>query len=335
MTMVPTQSPSNSKQHRYGGCGGYSISESLGLMSRLEGYDSGSEACRRSDPVIDDPMAEDESRTESVNEAGSSSKDVQDERDEGWLQLGLGGHTSSHESKLDREDRRTERGRLVELDLLPPPGSTQLIRPIPPEFRAPRPVSNLLGSSSYNSSVFLQQARSRPAMFPLHQEINWAFRPVPQSVAVGSSSSSSSSSFLLGPYLTQPFGAHVGVGVAGASSDFRVIDPPPRPHSGIWFMLQASQHQAIKPFLPQIPKSYMRIKDGRMTIRLLMKYLVNKLSLDSESEIEITCKGQKLVPLLTLQHVRDNIWSPRNAVTLLANSSTTDHVMVLQYSRSA
>lgn len=31
--------------------------------------------------------------------------------------------------------------------------------------------------------------------------------------------------------------------VAGPSSSFRVIDPPRRPHSGIWFLLQASQTQ--------------------------------------------------------------------------------------------
>ncbi|KAL5082753.1 hypothetical protein RYX36_011174, partial [Vicia faba] len=40
-----------------------------------------------------------------------------------------------------------------------------------------------------------------------------------------------------------------------------------------------------EPFLPQIPKNYLRIKDGRMTVRLLMKYLVNKLKLENESEI--------------------------------------------------
>ncbi|KAG6490667.1 hypothetical protein ZIOFF_051977 [Zingiber officinale] len=38
------------------------------------------------------------------------------------------------------------------------------------------------------------------------------------------------------------------------------------------------------PLLPQIPRSYLRIKDGRMTIRLLIKYLVNKLGLEDESE---------------------------------------------------
>nr|DAD42246.1 TPA_asm: hypothetical protein HUJ06_000476 [Nelumbo nucifera] len=47
----------------------------------------------------------------------------------------------------------------------------------------------------------------------------------------------------------------------------------------------ATQCGTREPFLPQIPKSYLRIKDGRMTVRLLMKYLVNKLKLENESDV--------------------------------------------------
>ncbi|KAG2320745.1 hypothetical protein Bca52824_013958 [Brassica carinata] len=35
----------------------------------------------------------------------------------------------------------------------------------------------------------------------------------------------------------------VGEGGAGPSYEFRVLDPPKRPHSGLWFLLQASQYQ--------------------------------------------------------------------------------------------
>ncbi|XP_071929636.1 protein LAX PANICLE 2-like [Coffea arabica] len=100
-------------------------------------------------------------------------------------------------------------------------------------------------------------------------------------------------------------------------------------------MLQAQQNQAKEPFLPQISKSFLRIKDGGMTIRLVIKYLVNKLKLESESEVEIRCRGQQVLPFLTLQHVRDSIWSPSDVVTLLPDSSPTDHLMVLHYGRSA
>ncbi|KAJ9563934.1 hypothetical protein OSB04_009094 [Centaurea solstitialis] len=69
--------------------------------------------------------------------------------------------------------------------------------------------------------------------------------------------------------------------------DMRVVDPPPRPHSGLWFMLQPSLNQTKEPYLPQLPKSYLRIRDGRTsTVGLLIKYLVNKLRLDSEFELD-------------------------------------------------
>ncbi|KAE9604968.1 hypothetical protein Lal_00036855 [Lupinus albus] len=198
-----------------------------------------------------------------------------------------------------------------------------------------------------------------------HEMLNWQFHPLPHSMSIMPSSSSSSSvttssssyslqssSSLrpfspLGSYYPTPFhhfpsssSSSSGFDhVAGPSSDIttvKVVDPPRRPHSGIWFMLQASQNQAKEPFLPQIPKSYLRIKDGKMTVRLLLKYLVSKLRLEKESEIEIRCRGQELLPFLTLQHVRDNIWTLRDTTrTLLSDSSSTiDHVMVLHYGRT-
>ncbi|XP_072950397.1 uncharacterized protein [Typha angustifolia] len=119
-------------------------------------------------------------------------------------------------------------------------------------------------------------------------------------------------------------------------ADVRVVIPPPRPQTGVWFVLQAAQIQGRKPFLPQIPKNYLRIKDGRLTVRLLIKYLVNKLGLEDESQVELTCKGQLLLPFLTLQHVRDSIWSSTEAVASLPDSSAAaDHVMTLHYGRSA
>ncbi|ONK77915.1 uncharacterized protein A4U43_C02F12240 [Asparagus officinalis] len=103
---------------------------------------------------------------------------------------------------------------------------------------------------------------------------------------------------------------------------------------GVWFLLKAAENQVREPFLPQIPKSFIRIKDGRMTVRLLMKYLVKKLGLDDESEVQITCRGQPLLPFFTLQHVRDHIWCLSGAVAFLPDSPSTDHVMTLQYGRS-
>ncbi|EPS66006.1 hypothetical protein M569_08772, partial [Genlisea aurea] len=71
-----------------------------------------------------------------------------------------------------------------------------------------------------------------------------------------------------------------------AGVDFRVVQPPRRPHSGIWFMLLASENQEKEPSaLPQIPKRFLRIKDGRMRIGVVLKYLGMKLKLGSESEV--------------------------------------------------
>ncbi|KAL4363865.1 hypothetical protein GQ457_04G006050 [Hibiscus cannabinus] len=359
MTMVPAGN--FSKRHHllphggfYGYCGGGS---SFGLMSRVDhGYDFHTEACLGIGSDLGaNPMAEDESRTNSLNEAGSNSKDnshqeLELERNEGWLQLGIGGQaqaTRCDRNKHDQDDPTARRQGLVELDLLPGGGSLQQARPPAPifhmpEFRAPPRPPPLM--HSFNASLFFQhQQQGSSSMFPYHYQeelsSSSSFRPIHQNIALiaaaPSASSSSSSSLLpFGSYFARPFQVQSEMDVAGPSLDVRIIDPPRRPNSGIWFVLQASQNQTKEPFLPQIPKSYLRIKDGKMTVRLLMKYLVNKLRLDSESEVEITCRGQQLQPSLTLQQVRDQIWSSRDAVALLPHTSTADHLMVLHYGRN-
>lgn len=422
---------------------------SYGLMSRLEeGYGCSSEAeestpppppsgpapClltlgSSSDPVLVSRqifMAEqqpDESiRTDqsTVNQAAGSSNSLKDaprdqddrgddDHDQGWLRLSIGGLTAAtprndsddhddtdnkqqqqqQQGEEDEDDGRPQpqvlslghlrsspggRGGMVELDLLPPAGSSMstastspqqlrsYIAPFnsmfhiggPAEFRAPPPpppprpplTANYLINTP--SPLFLQHPGRggtislTSSSSPPHQEItNWpANSRVVSSTTLHTCSSSSPSLVVQppGPYFPRPFHLHAGIGAATARPagiDFRVVDPPRRPHSGIWFMLQAQQNQAKEPFLPQISKSFLRIKDGGMTIRLVIKYLVNKLKLESESEVEIRCRGQQVLPFLTLQHVRDSIWSPSDVVTLLPDSSPTDHLMVLHYGRSA
>ncbi|KAG9144571.1 hypothetical protein Leryth_010789 [Lithospermum erythrorhizon] len=349
------------------------------------GYDCSSEAAYcligRSDlgfinPII---MAEDESRNESVNEAASStSKDnnvmiIQDQENnnnnnndnsnEEWLQLSIGGRSMNQE----KQEHHHQRDELVELNLLPgSSSSSERERLLNQRYhsmatRATTPSTHY----GYDTPLFLQHQMGVTSTFlpPLaphphphsQQEINWIYRPMnfsrppPLGIASSSSSPSPSSSFLMHsarpPFQHGPPPSLPSMSSGGPDMNFRVINPPRRPHSGIWFMLQASQNQAKEPFLPQIPKSYLRIKDGRMTIRLVMKYLVNKLRLENESMVEVTCRGQQLLPFLTLQHVRDSIWNQRNnnnnnnvaitmTTTLLPESSTTDHIMVLHYARS-
>lgn len=145
------------------------------------------------------------------------------------------------------------------------------------------------------------------------------------------------------PQLLLPFGHRglygPGSPAAGPSvfDTTRVVLPPPAATAtaGVWFVFQAAPHQGREPFLPQIPRSYLRIKDGRVTVRLLIKYLANKLGLEDESEVEITCRGRPLLPFMTLQHVRDSIWCQRDAVStsVAPDTSTANHIMVLQYGR--
>ncbi|XP_042470355.1 protein LAX PANICLE 2-like [Zingiber officinale] len=128
----------------------------------------------------------------------------------------------------------------------------------------------------------------------------------------------------------------------GPSSSSKAVEPPMRVVSparspaGLWFMLQVDRTRGDqRPPLPQIAKSYLRIRDGGMTVRLLMKYIVNKLRLnvEEEAEVEITCRNQVLHPSSTLQYVRDNIWRAREAVLILPDSPNIDHVMRLLYRR--
>uniref|UniRef100_A0A3Q7E9V3 Uncharacterized protein n=1 Tax=Solanum lycopersicum TaxID=4081 RepID=A0A3Q7E9V3_SOLLC len=299
------------------------------LMTRLDAEDDDEYYVQRdnsyvlgSDLAI---MAEDESRTGSINETGLSSKDnnndntnnknhkeeEEDEEEKGWLQLSIGGRTYMPTSNKPEENSRRSTGGsgLVELDLLPTVSSQQGKPTVHiNEFRAPPSLSTP------------RRYQQQPMTAPIQQNMNLSLV-------------SSGSHFGPGPF-------PVLGGVPGPSSiDFRVVHPPRRPHSGLWFSLQSSLNQTKEPFLPQISKSYLRIKDGRMTIRLVLKYLVNKLQLENESEIEITCRGQQLQPFLTLQHVRDHIWSTTtnaadNILTLLP-SETSNHVMVLHYARTS
>ncbi|XP_048625190.1 putative uncharacterized protein DDB_G0289963 isoform X2 [Brassica napus] len=295
-------------------------------------------------------------------------------RQEGWLRLSTG-HEDDVKPDLDNKHQTNQtagRDSFLELNLYSG-GSNR-------EERVGVPLM---------SSIFHHQHEPggmmiNPLMFPTRadQETigSWAaaaFRTpfVPQNLTQPPSSSTSLMMPFIGPYFGRSSFQHQLIGnsnnnnnnpdvVAGPSSSFRVIDPPRRPHSGIWFLLQASQNQTREPFLPQIPKSCLRIKDGKMTVRILMKYLVNKLRLEHETQangeaqtnpqgevqltdrlslrVEIRCRGQELEPVLTLQHVRDTIWRgsrdnssvSQNLITLLPNSSTSDHLMVLHYGRT-
>ncbi|XP_077236323.1 E3 ubiquitin protein ligase DRIP2-like [Tasmannia lanceolata] len=109
----------------------------------------------------------------------------------------------------------------------------------------------------------------------------------------------------------------------------------------VWFALLASKDQNGQTY-PQIPKCYIRTKDGTVTVSYIKRYLVQKLNLKDESEVEVMCCGQTLVSSATLNSLFD-IWvlhaakpdwvSPWHMQKCQINSSTHNFVMVLTYRR--
>jgi E3 ubiquitin-protein ligase DRIP len=79
--------------------------------------------------------------------------------------------------------------------------------------------------------------------------------------------------------------------------------------NGIWFHLESGDVQANEDALPALSSPYVRIKDGKLPVYQVKKYLVQKLAhkVKTEMEVEITCRGQPVVSSLPLESIRD-IW---------------------------
>ncbi|KAL4387868.1 hypothetical protein GQ457_09G012160 [Hibiscus cannabinus] len=108
-----------------------------------------------------------------------------------------------------------------------------------------------------------------------------------------------------------------------------------RPHSGLWFTLQSYTNRKGEA-LPQIPKAYIRVKDENVTIFMVKKYLVTKLGLSNEAEVEIWCMGQRLMQAQTLKQVRDCVWLPSFVGShnfSLQTDCVNNHLMSLCYGR--
>ncbi|KAF2287710.1 hypothetical protein GH714_002403 [Hevea brasiliensis] len=116
--------------------------------------------------------------------------------------------------------------------------------------------------------------------------------------------------------------AQVMLNAAGAKSNRR--------NCPIWFSLVASKDQKGNASLPQISACYLRIKDGKMPVSFIQKYLVKKLDLASEAEVEIICRGQAVLPTLQLHNLVD-LWfqtaSTSKKVPASVGSSAKDFVM--------
>lgn len=104
----------------------------------------------------------------------------------------------------------------------------------------------------------------------------------------------------------------------------------------IWFSLVASENQGGNGPLSKIPAYYLRVKDGNLPVSFIQKYLVKKLDLTNEAEVEIRCQGEAVVPTLQLQKLVE-LWlrtaSTSKRAATSVGTSAKEFVMVLTYTR--
>ncbi|KAJ6938628.1 hypothetical protein NC651_005156 [Populus alba x Populus x berolinensis] len=77
-------------------------------------------------------------------------------------------------------------------------------------------------------------------------------------------------------------------------------------------------------------------QDGNVPVSFIQKYLMKKLDLASEAEVEIRCMGRPVIPTLLLYNLVDQ-WlqtvPKTEQVPVTAGFSAKDYVMVLAYAR--
>ncbi|CAL4952895.1 unnamed protein product [Urochloa decumbens] len=241
---------------------------------------------------------------EPATAAGPSSRGGAGAGDDGdWLQLGLAGG-----SAVASSSSASSSGDNISMDPAPPPMELDLL--------------------TYDK----RNARMRPPLFPL------PLRSYQSSYGSGRYRPAAASGSLAAPSL--PFMPPFRI----SGESMRVVSPPRRTESaaGLWLKLQAAPNQFREPILPQIPKSYLRIKDSNVKVEVVLKYLAEKLGISgSAHQVELTCRGQLLHPFLLVKHVRDSIWCSTargeegtrlTELTASQRSPATDHVMTLCYS---
>ncbi|KAJ4753483.1 Polycomb group RING finger protein 1 [Rhynchospora pubera] len=101
----------------------------------------------------------------------------------------------------------------------------------------------------------------------------------------------------------------------------------------VWFSLVATANREGGGQLPQLSSSYLRIRDGELTVSSIQKYIMTKLSLTTEEEVEIVCRGQPVGPTMTLHDLVD-LWlrsETSNRTLVSVGSPAKDFIMVLAY----
>ncbi|XP_024964885.1 E3 ubiquitin protein ligase DRIP2-like isoform X2 [Cynara cardunculus var. scolymus] len=103
----------------------------------------------------------------------------------------------------------------------------------------------------------------------------------------------------------------------------------------IWFHLVPSEEQEGEP-LGQIEGSFVRLKDGNIPVSIIQKFVMSKLKLGSENEVELRCMGQPLVPSLLLGNLME-LWlqtqPTSQTVSVVIGSSAKEYMMEILYAR--
>ncbi|KAK7268906.1 hypothetical protein RIF29_21615 [Crotalaria pallida] len=106
----------------------------------------------------------------------------------------------------------------------------------------------------------------------------------------------------------------------------------------IWFSLIASEDKEVGARLPQISSHFIRVRDGSLPVSHIEKYVVKKLGLPSDAEVEISLWGQPVLSSWKLQNLVE-MWLqtvPKNEkIHTSVGSSAKDFVMVLSYGLKA
>ncbi|GJU09643.1 E3 ubiquitin protein ligase DRIP2, partial [Tanacetum coccineum] len=103
----------------------------------------------------------------------------------------------------------------------------------------------------------------------------------------------------------------------------------------IWFHLVPSEEQEGEP-LGQIQGSFIRLKDVNVPVAVIQKFVMSKLQLGSDHEIELKCMGRPLVPTLLLGTLME-MWlqtqPTSQAVSVVIGSSAKEYMMEISYAR--
>ncbi|WOH08535.1 hypothetical protein DCAR_0727976 [Daucus carota subsp. sativus] len=123
-------------------------------------------------------------------------------------------------------------------------------------------------------------------------------------------------------------------GLVSAQTIVDAVGSHARGVAPVWLSLVSSVNQEGVEPLPQIPPGYLMIKNGTQSISFINKYLVQKLGLNREDEVEISLWGMRLPHDLKLHQLID-MWSQTMSDSVKFPTVVGDYaeefVMVLTY----